>query len=62
MVAVDNILAGRRDKSTIWQVNAEEDYHEEIETETHPRHSASDHDAAVDVVEDIAGGAAEEEP
>ncbi len=29
MVAVDNIIAGRRDKSNIWQVNAEEDYHEE---------------------------------
>ena len=28
MVAVDNILAGRRDKSNIWAVNTEQDYHE----------------------------------
>ncbi|TWT83769.1 hypothetical protein CA13_52400 [Planctomycetes bacterium CA13] len=28
MVAVDNIIAGRRDKSNVWRVNAEEDYHE----------------------------------
>ena len=28
MAAVDNILAGNPDKSTIWQVNTEQDYHE----------------------------------
>ena len=29
MVAVDNILAGRTDKSNLWEVNTEEEYHEE---------------------------------
>jgi protoporphyrinogen oxidase len=29
MVAVDNILAGRSDKANIWDVNTEQDYHEE---------------------------------
>jgi protoporphyrinogen oxidase len=29
MVAVDNILANRADKSNIWAVNTEEEYHEE---------------------------------
>lgn len=29
MVAVDNIVAGCRDKSNIWKVNVEEEYHEE---------------------------------
>jgi hypothetical protein len=29
MVAVDNILAGRTDKSNLWEVNSEEEYHEE---------------------------------
>ena len=29
MLCVDNILAGRTDKSNIWDVNTEEDYHEE---------------------------------
>jgi protoporphyrinogen oxidase len=28
MTAVDNILSGRKDKSNIWDVNAEEEYHE----------------------------------
>lgn len=28
MVAVDNILAGRSDKSNLWQVNTEQEYHE----------------------------------
>lgn len=28
MTAVDNIVAGRRDKENIWAVNTEEDYHE----------------------------------
>jgi protoporphyrinogen oxidase len=29
MVCVDNILSGRTDKSNVWEVNTEEDYHEE---------------------------------
>jgi hypothetical protein len=29
MLCVDNIVAGRIDKSNIWDVNTEEDYHEE---------------------------------
>ncbi|WP_051214844.1 NAD(P)/FAD-dependent oxidoreductase [Granulicoccus phenolivorans] len=28
MEAVDNIASGRRDKSNVWEVNAEQDYHE----------------------------------
>jgi hypothetical protein len=28
MTAVDNIVAGRRDKANIWAVNTEMDYHE----------------------------------
>ena len=28
MTAVDNIIAGRRDKRNIWDVNTEPDYHE----------------------------------
>lgn len=28
MTAVDNIIAGRKDKSNIWEVNTEQDYHE----------------------------------
>jgi protoporphyrinogen oxidase len=32
MVAVDNIMAGRTDKSNIWEVNTESEYHEESET------------------------------
>jgi hypothetical protein len=28
MVAVDNIIAGVRDKSNVWAVNTEQDYHE----------------------------------
>jgi protoporphyrinogen oxidase len=31
MVAVDNIAAGRRDKSNVWAVNTEDEYHEERE-------------------------------
>ncbi|MGC8035326.1 hypothetical protein ACP3WA_24650, partial [Salmonella enterica] len=27
--AVDNIVAGSADKSSVWSVNADEDYHEE---------------------------------
>jgi hypothetical protein len=29
MTAVDNILAGITDKSTLWEINTEQDYHEE---------------------------------
>ena len=29
MLAVDNIVAGRTDKSNLWEVNLEEEYHEE---------------------------------
>jgi len=29
MVAVDNLVAGRSDKSNLWEVNSEEEYHEE---------------------------------
>jgi protoporphyrinogen oxidase len=29
MVAVDNIAAGRRDKANVWEVNTEDEYHEE---------------------------------
>jgi hypothetical protein len=29
MVAVDNIIAGRLDKANIWDVNTEQEYHEE---------------------------------
>ena len=29
MTVVDNLLAGRADKSNIWEVNTEEEYHEE---------------------------------
>jgi hypothetical protein len=28
MAAIDCILAGKRDKSAIWEVNTEETYHE----------------------------------
>ena len=29
IAAVDNVLAGRLDKDNIWNVNVEQDYHEE---------------------------------
>jgi UDP-galactopyranose mutase len=29
MTAVDNLVAGITDKSNLWQINTEEDYHEE---------------------------------
>lgn len=29
MICVDNIIAGRTDKSNVWEVNTEEEYHEE---------------------------------
>jgi len=28
MAAVENIINGRKDKSNIWEVNTEEEYHE----------------------------------
>jgi protoporphyrinogen oxidase len=38
MVAVDNIIAGRTDKQNIWDVNTEDEYHEEKDPSTsqHP--------------------------
>jgi protoporphyrinogen oxidase len=30
MASVENIMAGRKDKSNIWEINTEEEYHEEI--------------------------------
>lgn len=32
MAAVDNIIAGSKDKSNIWEINTEEEYHEEIDS------------------------------
>jgi hypothetical protein len=32
MTAVDNLVAGRRDKSNIWDVNTELEYHEQTAT------------------------------
>ncbi len=29
MTAVDNIIEGRTDKSNLWVINTEEEYHEE---------------------------------
>jgi hypothetical protein len=29
MTAVDNIISGQKDKSNIWAVNSEEEYHED---------------------------------
>lgn len=31
MTSVENIISGRTDKKNIWEVNTEEDYHEEVE-------------------------------
>jgi hypothetical protein len=31
MTAVDNILAGNFDKSSLWDINTEQEYHEEKE-------------------------------
>lgn len=36
MTAVDNILAGRTDKTNIWNVNTEKEYHEEVEKHQGP--------------------------
>jgi len=33
MMAVDDIIAGKTDKSALWEVNTEVDYHEEHEKE-----------------------------
>ena len=32
MMAVDDIIAGKTDKTGLWEVNTEMDYHEEKET------------------------------
>ena len=37
MMAVDNILAGNTDKTGLWEVNTEMDYHEEKTTEAESR-------------------------
>lgn len=29
MTAIDNIITGRKDKSNIWDINTEDEYHEE---------------------------------
>jgi hypothetical protein len=29
MTAVDNVIAGTTDKSNLWSINTEEEYHEE---------------------------------
>ena len=34
MMAVDNIIAGRTDKSNLWEVNTEMEYHEETRVKT----------------------------
>jgi protoporphyrinogen oxidase len=36
MTAVDNIIAGRKDKRNIWDVNTEKEYHEEVERHQGP--------------------------
>jgi len=40
MTAVDNILAGITDKSALWEINTEQDYHEERQHEE-PQHQGS---------------------
>jgi protoporphyrinogen oxidase len=42
MIAVDNILAGATDKSAIWNVNTEEEYHEETKQDQQMRAKARD--------------------
>ncbi len=32
MAAVENIMTGKKDKSNIWEINTEEEYHEEVDT------------------------------
>jgi protoporphyrinogen oxidase len=50
MTAVDNILAGITDKSSLWEINTEQDYHEEKthETKTHQQeqHPEGTHEEA----------------
>jgi hypothetical protein len=29
MAAVENIITGRKDKTNIWEINTEDEYHEE---------------------------------
>ncbi len=41
MTAVDNIIAGRHDKSNIWSVNTEQEYHEDKEETNRPRATSS---------------------
>jgi protoporphyrinogen oxidase len=43
MTAVDNIVAGVTDKSNIWSVNTEEDYHEEIKQPEEEANSTACH-------------------
>lgn len=43
ITAVDNLLSGRRDKSNIWAVNTDDEYHEES---TPPKESAADTDTS----------------
>jgi hypothetical protein len=49
MTAVDNILAGITDKSSLWEINTEQDYHEEKthQQEQHPErtHEEAKHSA-----------------
>lgn len=40
MVAVDNIVAGIVDKSNIWAINTEQEYHEEKTPENPPKKHA----------------------
>jgi protoporphyrinogen oxidase len=40
MVAVDGILAGSSNKSAVWAVNTEEDYHEDAEPDVDPEATA----------------------
>ena len=42
MTAVDNIIEGRLDKSNIWAVNTENEYHEEKRTAAEPLTAASE--------------------
>ena len=44
MTSVDNILAGRRDKSNLWEINTEQEYHEKRDEEAEPA-TASGHGA-----------------
>ena len=43
MVAVDNILEGRTDKSNIWAVNTEREYHESKQSEPAGRETSGLH-------------------